>query len=131
MEKVILIDTNVFIRHLRGDDKVLSLKAKAVFSQAETGKHQIYVDEVIIAEVVWVLSSFYKETRAAIAFQLSDILSQTWVINPRKNLILKTLTLFTKTSHSYIDCWAFVVAKDEQFPFTTFDKTLDKLARST
>lgn len=130
MSKIILIDTNVFIRHLRGDDKILSPKAKSIFAQAEAGKRQIYVDEVIIAEVVWVLSSYYKETKENIVLQLTDILSQNWIVNPRKNLILKTLSLFTKTNHSYIDCWALTVAKDEQLPFTTFDENLDKLAHS-
>lgn len=131
MNNVILIDTNIFIRHLRGDDKLLSSKAKTVFAHAESGKYEIYVDEVIVAEVVWVLSSFYKETKENIVLRLTDILSQSWIVNPRKSLILKTLALFMKTNHSYIDCWALTVAKDEQLPLTTFDKSLDKLGHSS
>ena len=60
MSKTILIDANIVIRFLLNDSPKLSRKAKAIFRQAEAGEIKLFFDEVIVAEIIWTLSSFYK-----------------------------------------------------------------------
>ena len=87
----------------------------------------MYFDEVIIAEVVWVLKSFYKLPKEDIVKQLVDIISQSWVINPRKKLLVASLGQFVATNFSYADCWALAVSKYKKIKLETFDKDLQKL----
>lgn len=127
MKKILLIDANVIVHHLLGDHPTLSPQAKKLFIQAQLGKSLMYFDEVIIAEVVWVLKSFYKLPKENIVKQLMDIISQPWVINPRKKLIIASLEQFGISNFSYADCWVLAVAKHQKIKLETFDKALQKL----
>ena len=122
-----ITDTNIFIRFLTKDHKILSLQAKTFFEEAEKGKINLYADEVMIAEIIWLLDSFYKYSREEISNQLEKIISQPWIINPRKELILTTIELFRTTNLSYVDCWLYTVSQNLNFPLATFDRKLKKL----
>lgn len=126
-KKTLLIDANIIVHHLLGDHPTLSPQAKKLFVQAQSGEILMYFDEVIIAEVVWVLKSFYKLLKGDIVKQLVDIVSQSWVINPRKKLILNSLEQFKTANLSFIDCWILAVSKHQKIQLKTFDKALQKL----
>lgn len=128
MTETIFIDTNILIRFLRADHPQLSRHAKEIFEKAETGKIKIYLDELIVAETVWLLSSFYKLKKEEIARRMQDLISQDWIINPRKKIILEALSLFSKAALAYIDCWIIMASRDLKLKLKTFDKKLKKLA---
>jgi len=94
VKRTIFIDTNVLLRFLLGDHPTLSHKARSLFLKAQRGAVDIYLDEVVIAEAVWTLSSFYKSKKEEIADKLETLISQDWIVNPRKKLILKALLLY-------------------------------------
>lgn len=126
MKNLICIDTNILIRFLRADDKKLSAKAKEIFSKASEGKIKIYLDEVIVAEIIWLLSSFYKQKRIKIASQLQELISQDWIVNPRKKLILAALSIYSNTNLHYVDSWLWWVNNSIGGKLATFDKDLQK-----
>lgn len=127
MKPIIIVDTNVILRLILADDPKLSLRSKEIFDQAETGKVRIYIDEVVVAEVVWVLSSFYRQPKQDIVRPLKDMISQNWIVNPGKKLILAALNLFSETNLSYIDAWMLSVSKQRKIELKTFDQKLDKM----
>lgn len=129
MNRLIIIDTNIIIRFLLNDHPKLSPKAKIIFQKAEKGEIKLYIDETIIAEVVWTLSSFYKIKKIDIIDKLEKLLSQSWVENPKKKLILMAIELFKDFNLDYIDCWLFVVSKSLHLKLETFDKKLNKMGR--
>lgn len=126
MIKTVCLDANIIIRYLEADNLSLSPKAKKLFSRGEKGKIKIYLDEVIIAEVVWVLSSFYEQSRQAISTKLITLLNPKWITNPRKKLILATLNSYSVSNLSYIDNWILQVSKSKKLKLETFDKNLHK-----
>lgn len=127
MTETILVDANVIIRFLLNDSPKLSKEAKSIFSKAQDGVFNIYIDEVVLAEVIWTLSSFYKIKKEEIAYQLEKLLTQDWIKNPRKSLILKSLSLFKSHNLHYIDCWQLVISGSLNIPLETFDAKLKKL----
>lgn len=127
MSRLFCIDTNVLIRFLRADHLELSQKAKEIFLKAQKGEIRIYLDEIIIAETVWLFSSFYKLERKEIASQLQELVSQEWIINPRKKIILDSLSLFSTGNLHFVDCWIACVNKSILGELKTFDKKLEKL----
>lgn len=127
VEKVCL-DTNVLLRFLLEDNVVLHNKAKKTFGEAEAGKIQIYLDEVILAETIWVLLSVYKLEKQLICQTITKILACKWLVNPRKNLMLKAMGLWSKTNLHYPDCWLFVLSTDAGFEMETFDLDLMRMA---
>lgn len=130
MSKLLCLDTNVLIRFLRADHPELSQKAKEIFLKAQKGEIRIYLDEVIVAESVWLLSSFYKIERKEIALQLQELVSQEWIVNPRKKVILESLSLFLETNLHFVDCWIACINKSISGELKTFDKKLKKLNKT-
>lgn len=124
---IVTIDTNVLLRFLRNDHPALSLMAKKIFDRAYNDDINIYLDEVILAETVWVLSSHYKTPKHLIVDKLLEQLYFDWIINPRKKLMIKALGLFGKTNLSYIDCWIFTVNQSLGTSLETLDNNLKKL----
>jgi len=129
VKQPICIDTNVLIRFLLADHPQLSPKARQIFLSAQSGKSKIYLDEIIVAETVWLLTSFYKQKRGEIATQLLELISQPWVINPRKKIILESLSMFSAANLAFIDCWVYCLSKDISGKLVTFDKKLEKLSK--
>ena len=127
MTKTILVDANVIIRFLLNDHKALSPLAKSIFLKAQQRKIRIYLDEVVIAEVIWTLSSFYKIKKTDLVDRLEKFIFQDWITNPRKKLILDSLHLFYSSNLDYIDCWMFTVSQAQGINLETFDKDLKKL----
>ncbi|OGK37175.1 hypothetical protein A3F03_03920 [Candidatus Roizmanbacteria bacterium RIFCSPHIGHO2_12_FULL_41_11] len=129
--KTSVIDANIIIRFLLHDHPSLSSLAKSIFLKAEQGKIKLYFDEVVIAEVVWTLSSFYKIKKADLVDRMEKLLSQDWVVNSKKNIIHKALLLYASSNLDYIDCWVYIVSKSQGMTLKTFDKKLKKLSLTT
>lgn len=121
-----LIDTNIILRFLRRDDPSLSSKAKTLFVQAEGGAFLCYVDEVTVAEVIWVATSVYKTKREGIADGLEQLLAKAWVVNPRKHTMLRALAFYRMSTFNYVDCWLLAVSEEKDIALETFDEKLKK-----
>ncbi len=129
MQRTILIDTNIILRFFLNDHEVLSNKARELIQSAENGDVVLYMDEVIVAEIVWVLESFYEISKEEIVEKLLGILMQPWVENPRKSEVIHALHFFKTTSLSYIDTWILSKSLANNFPIETFDIKLSSLAK--
>lgn len=126
MKSTVIVDTNVIVRFFLDDHPRLSPRAKNLFKSAELGNIAVFIDEVTIAEVVWVLRSFYKSEKQHVISYLEKMVSQKWAINPRKKLILAALSDYAQNNLAYIDCWVSQVAKHYNYQLKTFDKNLVK-----
>ena len=69
------LDTNVLLRYLVQDDPMQSPKATAVIERHATEEDPGFVSLVSVLEIVWVLGSLYKRSRAEIADHIEMILA--------------------------------------------------------
>lgn len=53
------VDANVLLRFLTGDPPPLAARAAALMERADRGEVTLRVPRLVLAEVVWVLRSFY------------------------------------------------------------------------
>lgn len=125
--KIVALDANVVLRYLLADHPTLSLKAKKIFEAAEKGELKLFLDEVVLAEIVWTLGSFHKVPKKEIEEKLRLLISQKWVYCRRKKLMLKALKIFSQKNVDYIDAWLFSVAKNLNFKIGSFDKDFKRL----
>jgi predicted nucleic acid-binding protein len=65
------IDTNVLIRHLTGEPRGQARRATRYLEQAD----ELLLPDLILAEVAYVLESFYEVARAQVASTLRAILA--------------------------------------------------------
>src|SRR5438874_9333804 len=75
MSRVPRIDTNVILRFLVGEPADQAALAAALFRRAEAGLVTLTVDEVVVAEVIWTLKSFYHLPRREISDIVLEVVS--------------------------------------------------------
>lgn len=68
------VDTNVVVRYLVEDDAEQTKRAEALFRRAAAKGETIFVSEVVLCEIVWVLESVYRVQRREIADLLDNLM---------------------------------------------------------
>jgi predicted nucleic-acid-binding protein len=71
---MIALDTNVLVRFLVEDDPAQTRRAKAVLQKALDAGEALFVPEVVLCEVAWVLQRRYEYGRAEIGQVLGELL---------------------------------------------------------
>ncbi|KPJ55635.1 MAG: hypothetical protein AMJ42_06505 [Deltaproteobacteria bacterium DG_8] len=107
------VDTNVFIRFLTNDVPQKAYACEKIFKRAIEKKESLFTTELVIAEIIWVLESFYKLKKEEIRNKLEKILNTPNLMCPNKNLILIALTLYTKKDIDFIDAYNALILKEE------------------
>lgn len=121
-----LLDTNVLIRFLVGDNSKQLAQAKNWFERAEEGEYKIIVSSIVIAETCFVLESFYQVTRQEIADKLQVFLGQRWLRIPNRQVLLALWPHYLKDFH-FVDSYLMSQAKISNSNILTFDIKLKKL----
>ncbi len=118
-----IVDTNVILRYLVGDDKKQKDRAKKWFKEAQAGKRKLAISPLVIAECCFVLESFYGQDREKIARVFESFLSQRWFkIDERKTLL--ALWKWYKKGLHFVDSFLLSWAKISGFGILSFDKEL-------
>ncbi len=68
------LDTNIFIRYLTNDDPQKADRVDDLLDRAARGEITLVTADIILAEIVWVLESFYKLRPPDIAEKIKAIL---------------------------------------------------------
>ncbi len=71
---MIALDTNVLVRYLVEDDAKQAALAAALIDRAIADDESLYVSDVVVCELVWVLSVAYHVGRKEIAALLRNLL---------------------------------------------------------
>jgi len=68
------VDTNVLVRFLVGDDPEQASRAAKLFAQATVNGEKLFVPQIVVCELVWVLGHAYDRSRPQIAAGLETLL---------------------------------------------------------
>ena len=112
-DKMFSIDANVILRYLTQDDEGLSAKAAAIMEGVEDGLISVSCDPVTLAEVVWVLASYYKLPGEAISEGLAPILKADGFAMPNKARYIRALELYSSSVSHFGDACACAAALEE------------------
>jgi len=124
---VIGIDTNVLVRYLTQDDAVQSPLATELvegFSREAPG----FVSQVVLVEMVWVLSRRYKMNRTEIADILETLLRSRELVVEQTEAGLLALTTYRTTKADFSDA---LLAQAGLLAGCRETLTFDKAAAST
>lgn len=69
------VDTNVLVRYLTQDDARQARVVEAFVAAAAEDAARLHVDDIVICELVWVLRSAYRMSKATIVSALDEIVS--------------------------------------------------------
>ncbi|GIK56202.1 MAG: PIN domain-containing protein [Chloroflexi bacterium] len=122
------VDANVILRFLLNDPLPMAQEAATLFQAVANGQLILLVDDLIVAEMVWVLKSFYKQDVVTIATTLRDFLLQDGIETADKPTVLHALTLFETKNVDFVD--ALLAARMMNKGMATvfsFDRHFDRL----
>lgn len=121
---LIALDTNVLVRVFIDD----SLSSKQVEEARQLAKQasNIFVPQIVQAELVWVLSFAYKLKKAQILVILEHLHTHSVFILQSPSRFVEALDLYQRGSADFADYLIMVEAKHAQAELFSFDKSLVK-----
>ena len=121
--KKAVIDTNLLVRYLINDDQKKAEAVDNLLDRAAKGEVRIIVPSVVIAELVWVLESFYQLKAGAILELVEAIINTSGLDVTDKSTIISALRLYKSKNIDFIDAWIIEFAKERGVKtIYTFDK---------
>ena len=124
-----IIDTNILLRAIVQDDQKKAKNCLELINEIATSKIKVAVCDLILAEFVWTLMSFYKISKPEVLKYLSSIMSLGGLrIDNRCNALLG-LELYNDYNVKFIDA---MIASHEILiaqggAIISYDKDFDKL----
>jgi predicted nucleic-acid-binding protein len=118
------LDTNVLIRHLTGDPPAQARRATAFLERAD----ELLLPDLIVAEVVYVLESFYEVKRQRVAELVRAIIAFPAVVVADEPLLLRALEVYEVERIDFAE--AYSVASTEASGVETiasFDRAIDRV----
>lgn len=119
------LDTNVLIRHLTGDPPAQARRACAFLATAD----ELLMPDLIVAEVVYVLESFYEVERERVAELVRAVIGFPPVVVVDESLLLRALEVYEIDRIDFAE--AYLVASAEASGVNTiasFDRSIDRIA---
>lgn len=122
------IDTNVLVRHLTGDPPDLAARATAFLTEAD----ELLLVDLIMAETIYVLESFYKASRPQIADAMRSLVAMDTVVTIDPALLLRAVEVYEFDRLDFAE--AYLVAQAESTGVGTiasFDRSIDRITTIT
>lgn len=122
------IDTNIFIRFLTNDIPEKADACEQLFREAVEKNEKLFTTEMVIAEIVWVLESYYELPKKEVRKMVEKILITPFLFCVQKDLILNALTLYSEKDIDYIDAYNVLVLKEQGIREAySYDRHYDKI----
>jgi len=124
-KKLKTIDSNLIIRFFAADDIKKANSVERLLKKAK--KDELELPDVIVAEIVWVLVSFYKLEEDEILEKLEGLLSLEKV-KMNRPLLKCAIEIYRNYNVSYTDAYliAYTLGKGSG-SFYSYDQDLDKV----
>ena len=98
------VDTNILARYLRDDDPIQSRRAAHFIQRAVRQNQPLYLNHVVLCELVWILTSVYDHHKDEITATIQAILLTGQFQLEDKESIEAALEDYKKTKADFSDC---------------------------
>jgi predicted nucleic acid-binding protein len=118
------VDTNILVRHLTGDPPDQAARATRFLAAAD----ELLLADLVVAEVVYVLESFYEVPRARVAELVRAIIAFPAVVVLDPAVLLRALEVYETQRLDVVE--AYLVAQAERSGVgvvASFDKAIDRV----
>jgi predicted nucleic-acid-binding protein len=126
---MIALDTNVLVRFLLEDDEAQFRAATAIIARAGRSSEQLFVSEVVLCEVCWVLSARYELSKPEIIPLITKLLHARQLTFRASEVLARALEAYAAGKGDFAD---YVIREDAAAAgcdsVATFDKALLKEA---
>lgn len=118
------VDTNILVRHLTADPPEMAARATAFLADAA----QLYLADLIVAETVYVLESFYKAHRDEITTAMRSLLSMSSVVTVDPALLLRAIEVYEVDRLDFAEAYLVACAESTGVGrVASFDRAIDRV----
>ncbi|MGH8981772.1 MAG: PIN domain-containing protein [Acidimicrobiales bacterium] len=118
------VDTNVLIRHLTGDPPDMA-QAATEYLHTET---ELLVTDLVVAETVYVLESFYEAPRDQVAEALRSLVAFDSVVCVDPALLLRAVEVYETERIDFAEAYLVACAESTGISrVASFDRSLDRV----
>ena len=121
------VDANVLLRFLTGEPEDLAGKAARLIARAERGEVVLVLSSLVIAEVFWVLKSFYRHSLEDIAAVLVPLMSADGVEVEDRETLIQAVELARDKKVDFVDAALALQAARRGEPVCSFDGDFKRL----
>lgn len=119
-----LVDTNILVRHLTGDPPELAARATAYLGAA----HQLLLTDLVAAETVYVLESFYEAPRGQVAEAVRSLVAFESIVCVDPALILRAIEVYESDRIDFAEAYLVACAESTGVSqIASFDRSLDRV----
>ncbi len=119
------VDTNVLVRHLTGDPPAMAERATS-FLASET---ELYLTDLVVAETVYVLESFYKAPREKVAEVMRSLVAMRSMITVDPAMLLRAIEVYEIDRLDFADAYLVACAESTGVArVASFDRALDRIS---
>lgn len=98
------VDTNVLVRYLTQDDPPQVRRVDALIADALERHDLLFIDDIVLCEVVWVLRTRYRHEKSAIAEALDGMLGTALFAFQDRDLLRRALGAYRAGAADFSDC---------------------------
>jgi predicted nucleic acid-binding protein len=122
------VDTNVFLRFLTRDDPAKFERCRRMFEQAIAGSFSLRTSELVIAEIVWTLLSYYDLPKPVVIEKVGQILNTPNLDVTHQEVLIEALVLWSRHNCDFIDAYnAALMHRDGLAELVSYDSDFDLL----
>jgi predicted nucleic-acid-binding protein len=118
------VDTNVLVRHLTGDPAPMAAKATAFLRQEQ----ELLLTDVVVAETVYVLESFYESPREQVAQAIQALLAMPSVVAIDGALLRRATEVYEVDRLDFAEAYLVACAESTGVNrIASFDQSIDRV----
>ncbi|HEV7241026.1 MAG TPA: PIN domain-containing protein [Thermoanaerobaculia bacterium] len=119
-----LLDTNILIRHLTGDPPAQAKRATAYLG----ADHELILTDLVLAEMVYVLESFYETPRTDIARMARALLALPSIAVADQDLLLRAVEIYEVLRLDFAEAYLAALAELSGVNrVASFDRQIDRV----
>jgi predicted nucleic-acid-binding protein len=122
------VDTNILVRHLTGDPAAMAKRATAFLAS----QLELYLADLIVAETVYVLESFYKAPRDQVATAMRSLIAMRSMNTVDPALLLRAIEVYEVDRLDFAEAYLVACAETAGIgTIASFDKAIDRVTTVT
>ena len=122
---VFLIDTNIIIRFLIGDNEEQLQIATEIFTKVEDGEIEVEILDSVLMEALFVLIKFYKLPKSEVIEDLKRLIALRGVVG-EKVLLIETLNIIDDKNIDFVDALICAKSRLQDYGKLSFDRDVNK-----
>jgi predicted nucleic acid-binding protein len=118
------IDTNILVRHLTGDPADMAQRATRYLAS----ERDLLLVDLIVAETVYVLESFYEAPRSQVAEAIRSMVAFDSIVCVDPALLLRALEVYETDRLDFAEAYLVACAETTEIGrVASFDRAIDRV----